>query len=124
MTTTPRVLHPRFPLFSKIIAGFALIIFFMVLSSFFLLFQMNDAFRSGETEFRSFQLAQDVERRTLFEQEAASRFFASGDSNYVRDFRRNSGNVVRDLDSLMRNAGEPKTRSLIEQMAGIHSRYS
>jgi two-component system sensor histidine kinase GlrK len=96
----------------------------MVLSSFFLLFQMNDAFQSGEAEFKSFQLAQDVDRRYSFEHDAASRFFATGDSNYVRDFRRNGGNVVRDLDSLARNTSEQKTRSLIAQMSGIHDRYA
>src|SRR5512143_517199 len=124
MTSSPRVLRARFPLFSKIIAGFALIIFFMVLSSFFLLFHMNDAFRSGDAESKSFQLSQDVERRCGFQREAASRFLATGDSDYVRDFRRNGSTVLRDLDSLARSSTEQRTRSLIEELAATHGRYA
>src|SRR5690242_492873 len=93
---------PRFPLFGKIVLGFAIIIFFTILSSIFLLYQMNDVFSEGETESQNLQLGQYLQKLFTLENESASKFFETRDSNATRNFFRISGHFKTSCDSLLR----------------------
>src|SRR5262245_41119707 len=107
---------PRFPLFSKITAGLAFIIIFMILSSSFLLYQMNDVFSTGEVEFRSLQVSQYLQRLFTLESDAAAKYFQTGDSALVLNFYRISGYFQMGGDSLLRMVSNEADRNAVESV--------
>jgi two-component system sensor histidine kinase GlrK len=124
MTTSPSFPRPQFPLFSKIVAGFAFVIFFMILSSVFLLFQMNDVFSEGETEFQSLQLSQYLGRLFMLESDAVGKYFETRDTSYARNFFRINSYFQISGDSLLHVASHADNRTLIESVLVTHRDYT
>ena len=113
----------RFPLFAKIVSGFTFIILFMILSSVFVLFQMNDAFTAGEAEFESFQLTQYLERLFIVEHDAAVRYLISRDSTHSRTFVRISPHLANATDSLAAMMPHNQARIAVTRLHDIHQEF-
>ena len=118
-STRPR----RFPLFGKIVSGFALIIVFMILASYTFLVWMNDAFTAGESEFSGVQLTEYVERLCAVEHKAAMDFLESRDSVHSRTFERIYPHLVLSIDSLRGMIKQGEARSAADRLQQTQAEF-
>ncbi|HLF14044.1 MAG TPA: HAMP domain-containing sensor histidine kinase [Bacteroidota bacterium] len=89
----------RFPLFSKLITGFIVVILFMVASMVTILLQLRPLVE-GKTDFRGAELAQDIGRTFGAVEESARRYVASGETKDLQTFLLLGGKFTTDSETL------------------------
>ncbi len=124
MTTSPKFSRPRFPLFSKIVAGFAFIIVFMISCGMFLLYELIGVFSLGELESKSIKISQDLQQLYKFESKAAAEFINTKDSSKVREFLRLNRSIQTMGGSLLHMVDQADSRVLIESLLVSHNGYT
>lgn len=113
----------RFPLLSKITFFFFGIILTMVLAGLIFLLQMDEVFTTGEADFQSLELSQNLQREFPLESDAATKYFDSRDPSQVHDFVRYDAYIRGRIDSLLRKTGGKETHPLIEMVSLRHRQY-
>jgi|ERR1041385_7405804 two-component system sensor histidine kinase GlrK len=124
MNQLPRPLYfPRFPLFGKIVAGFVLIIIFMIGSSIVVLLQLKPLFLLGQTEFHTVQLSQYLEKLLDAENESVRKCFTTRDPADIQTRYLITQQFHSVVDSLYQITDRNEVRSLIQAMLARHKRY-
>ncbi len=130
-TTTPQPQHPnkpRFPLFSKIVAGFVLIIVFMVFSSLFLLLQLRETFMSSKVELQQYDqevsLSQHLEMSFDAEREAIRAYLLTRSLADSQTVVARGNEFLNTLDSLNPPTGRPELQSSLKALEERHRRFT
>ena len=117
---------PRFPLFTKIVASFVIIILFMVFSSIFILLQLREALLSSKTEVlqhdQSIILSQQLERVFNNEQTAARGYMQSHELADSQQYIETRERFSVTLDSLRQLTTRADVQSVIGRLTERHSR--
>jgi two-component system sensor histidine kinase GlrK len=121
--TQPHTVLPRFPLFGKFIAGFSVIILFMVGASIVILLQLKPVFLSDQLEFQSIQLSQSLKQLFDAELEASRKFLTSKNAIDARTMRAVSGQFQTLADSLLRITAWSETRASIVGVIEHHQQF-
>ena len=115
--------RPRFPLFGKIVAGFSVIIVFMVGASIVILLQLKPLFSSDQTEFQSIQLSQILEKYFDAEKDAVIKSFTTRDAADRQTLDLISASFRSVADSLLQMTERNDVRLLIQTMLDTHKQY-
>ncbi len=127
VTQTPAVRpKPRFPLFTKIVSSFVIIIVFMVFSSIFILLQLREALLSSKTEVlqhdESIILSQQLERLFNSEQSMARSYMLSNEIADSQKYAEAKEQVHVSLDSLHQLTSRADIQSHIGKLSERHDR--
>jgi len=128
-TPQPQQLNkPRFPLFSKIVAGFVLIIVFMVFSSLFLLLQLRETFLSSKAELQQYDqevsLSQRLEMSFDAEREAIRAYMMTRASADSDTFVARGSEFLNTLETLRPLTERAEMRSSLNVLVERHRRFT
>ena len=115
--------HPRVSLRSKILGGFALIIIILVVFSIVVLYMLGSAFSPGQSEFRNFQLSQNLQKYFKAEHEAAVNLLESRDTTAYSKAFPITRRFQADGESLMQSTDRSEMRSLLGIIVTEHGKY-
>ena len=115
--------HRRFPLFTKIVFGFVVIIAFMVAASFTVLYQLKPVFSPEHPEFNILPLTHDLEILLDQEEKAAGKFFETRDNFDASTLAVITGQFRLGLKSLHEAVDRDDARAMAEGIITGHERY-
>ena len=122
-----RMFFPRFPLFTKIVASFVLIIVFMVFSSIFILLQLREALLSSKTEVQQYDqsivLSQQLERLFENERETSRLFTQSNESSDSAKYIEAKAEFQYTVDSLKQLTQRADILLLINRLEERHKNF-
>lgn len=124
MNSPPPITHRRWPLFTKIVGGFVVIIVVMAGLSLTVFYQLKPLFSADRAEFIILPLVQDLEILFGEEQKSAEKFFETHDTFDARTLAVITREFQVGLDSLRRTVDREDMRTALDTVIADHGRYT
>lgn len=120
MTQDQKILSPRFPFFTKIVAGFGFIILFLVVAGLFSLLQLLP---QDETEFKILPMIQYLDKIFQAEIEATRKYFETKEELDSRKLALTSAQFRKVADSLFQLTAGSDLQRYIDTVITSHKGY-